>query len=45
LLDAFDLDTGEGEEVRELRDGVAAEVEMGAEPGEGDLHDGNEFRQ
>jgi hypothetical protein len=40
FLDAFDFDTGKGEQVRELRDGVAAEIKMSAEPGEGDLHDG-----
>ena len=38
FFDALDLDTGEGEEIGELRNGVAAEIEMSAEPGEGDLH-------
>jgi len=40
FLNAFDFDTRKGEEIGELRDGVGAQVEMGVEPGEGDLHDG-----
>ena len=43
FFDAFDFDTGEGEQVRELRNGVAAEIEMSAEPGEGDLHSWKEI--
>ena len=39
FLDPFNFDTGEGEEIGELRNGVGAQIEMGAEPGEGDLHD------
>ena len=38
LLDAFDFDAGEGEEVGELRGCVVAEVEMRLKPGEGNLH-------
>ena len=38
LLNAFHLDAREGQEVGELRRGVSAEVEMGLEPVEGDLH-------
>lgn len=38
LLNAFHLDASEGQEVGELRRGVSAEVEMGLEPVEGDLH-------
>jgi hypothetical protein len=45
LLNAFHLDTREGQEVGELRRGVRAEVEMGGEPVKGDLHDGKKFRQ
>ena len=43
LLDAFDFDAGEGEEVGELGDCVVAEVDVGGEPGEGDLHSGGRF--
>ncbi len=43
LLDAFDFDAGEGEEVGELGDCVVAEVDVGGEPGEGDLHSGGVF--
>jgi hypothetical protein len=39
FFDAFDFDTGEGEEIGELSGGVGTQVEMGAEPGEGGLHD------
>jgi hypothetical protein len=38
LLDAFHFNACEGQKVGELRRGVAAEVEMGLEPVEGDLH-------
>ena len=38
LLDAFDFDAGEGQEVGELRGCVVAEVEMRLKPGEGNLH-------
>ena len=39
FFDAFDFDAGEGEEIGELSGGVGTQVEMGAEPGEGGLHD------
>ena len=39
FVDAFDLNAGKGKEIRQLRRGAAAEVEVGAEPGEGNFHE------
>ena len=39
FVDAFHFDACEGQEVGELRSGASTEVEMSAEPGEGNFHE------
>jgi hypothetical protein len=43
LLNAFDFNTGEGEQVGELGDGQVGEIDVGGEPGERDLHSERRF--
>ena len=40
FFDAFNLDAGKGQQVRELCGAAVAEVEVGIEPGEGGFHEG-----